>query len=97
MMVMGNVIGHGECHWSLGKSLVNGHWSFKEVIGHGKVIGQWSMGKSLVMGNVIGQWSFKEVIGQWSLVIDKSIVRGFFGLRHVLIWLVKKKGLEVKK
>ncbi len=77
-LVIGEVIGHGECHWSM-------------VIGH--------LRKSLVTGRslVNGHWSFKEVIGQWSFVIDKSILRGFFGLRHVLIWIVKKNGLISEK
>ena len=75
-----------------------------EVIGHwGMVIGHWSGSHwSMVIGHlrkslVNGHWSFKEVIGQWSLVIDKSILRGFFGLRHVLIWIVKKSGLISEK
>ena len=50
-MVIGEVIGQGECHWSMVIGHWGSHWS------GGMVIGQWSLGKSLVMGNVIGQWS----------------------------------------
>ena len=60
-MVIGEVIGQGECHWSL----VNGHWGSHWSMVIGEVIGQWSLGKSLVNGHWGSHWSMVigEVIG----------------------------------
>ena len=47
-MVIGEVIGQGECHWSM----VNGHWGSHWSMGKSLVNGQWS----LVICSQLSHW-----------------------------------------